>query len=116
MSKSKSESIKWGDYIERVVYHYLLTRNVEDTKKTDPDTDMKKHIDHTFFSKKLQKYVGIDVKAPTVVDGFGENDVNYATFVNNAGEPGWLYGQSDFAFLVTFDEFVVVGSLSTLLA
>ena len=45
MSKSKSESISWGGYIEGVVYDYLLTKNIEDLKKTDPDTDMKKHID-----------------------------------------------------------------------
>ena len=108
MSKSKSESISWGGYIEGVVYDYLLTKNIEDLKKTDPDTDMKKHIDFTFNSKKLNKRVGIDVKAPTVVTGFKENDVNYATFINNYGEKGWLYGEADFAFFVTFDEFVIV--------
>ncbi len=108
MSKSKAESITWGGFVEKVVCEYLNTCDLEDVKKTPAEVDMKEHIDYTFLSKKLQRYVGIDVKAPTVVKGFEENDVNYATFVNNYGEPGWLYGKSDFAFLVTFDEFVIV--------
>ena len=108
MSKSRSESMSWGGFVENIVYQYLLKCDVIGVERADSDTDMNKHIDYTFYSKKLKKRVGIDVKAPTVVNGFGENEVNYATFVNNQGKPGWLYGEADFAFLVTFDEYIIV--------
>ena len=108
MSRSREGSKSWGDFVEQVVYEYLLTCDVEDIRKTSYYVDMEKHIDFTFFSKKLNKYVGIDVKAPVPVEGYGINEVNYGTFINNRGKPGWLYGEANFAFIVTFEEFIIV--------
>ena len=109
MSKDKTESMTWGTFGEIFVRQYFKhVLGFKDIKKTSEYIDMTKHIDHVFTSEKLQRKVGIDVKAPTVVDGFEENEVNYATFLNNRGEPGWLYGESDFAVILTFDEIVIV--------
>ena len=108
MATNKVESMKRGKFIEGIVYEFLKERGYKNLSKTTNEVDMRDHIDFTFYSDKLGKVVGIDVKAPTIIDGYEPNEANYGTFVNNQGIHGWLYGKADFAFIVTFDEFVVV--------
>ena len=108
MATDKVESMKRGRFIENIVFDYLKSRNFKDLSKTTDEVDMRDHIDFTFYSDKLHKNIGIDVKAPTFVAGYKPSEVNYATFVNNQGIHGWLYGKADFAFIVTFEEFVIV--------
>ena len=108
MATSKAESMKRGKFIEDIVYEFLKNKGYKNLSKTTSEVDMRDHIDFTFYSDKLNKTVGIDVKAPTVIAGYKPNEANYATFVNNQGIHGWLYGKADFAFIVTFDEFVIV--------
>lgn len=108
MATNKVESMKRGKFIENIVFDFLKSRNFKSLEKTTDEVDMRDHIDFTFYSDKLSKKIGIDVKAPTKVTGYGPNEVNYATFINNQGIHGWLYGKADYAFIVTFNEFVVV--------
>lgn len=100
--------MKRGKFIEDIVYEFLKNKGYKNLSKTPNKVDMRDHIDFTFYSDKLKKIIGIDVKAPTVIAGYEPNEANYATFVNNQGIHGWLYGKADFAFIVTFDEFVIV--------
>ena len=107
MATVKAKSMVRGVSVENIVYDYLKSKGL-DIKKTPAEVDMRDHIDFTFYSDKLSKMVGIDVKAPVVIKGYEPGNVNYATFINNQGIPGWLYGKADFTFLVTFKEFVIV--------
>jgi hypothetical protein len=100
------DSFKRGDKAEREFKSLMLKNGgVKDASVYD---NMKKHIDQYVFID--GKKISVDVKGVKSVDrgGILDDSKHYVEEVNVNGEPGWLFGKSDYFSFQTNDYWVIV--------